>query len=162
MRRLLAFGIDWVVILLWAALLFAVVMIGSYHLAQNPGGPWRTQAIGFFSMTLPVILYFSLCEASAWRASIGKRLLSLQLSGKHAERAPFSRILLRNVVKFAPWELGHLVANQAIFSASEVPGWVYVPMLLSLALPLWWLISIFLQGASPYDQLSGTKVTFIR
>ena len=113
-------------------------------------------------MTLPVILYFSLCEASAWRASIGKKLLPLQLSAKHAERVPFFRILLRNVVKFAPWEVGHMVANQAIFSASEVPGWVYVPMLLSLALPLWWVISIFMKGATPYDRLSGTRVTFFR
>ena len=161
-HRFLSFAIDWLVIVVWAGILFGTVMLIYSGEPPRPSGPWRAQAVGFFSMTLPIIFYFSICEASAWQASIGKRILLLRVSGIKTNRVPFSRILLRNVVKFAPWELGHLVANQAIFSSSSsIPAWVFVPMILSLAIPLWWIISIYLHGISPYDRITGIRITLI-
>jgi uncharacterized RDD family membrane protein YckC len=162
-RRYLAFGIDWLVIVIWAGVLFGIVMLSYSGQPPSPSGPWRGQALGFVSMTLPIIFYFSICEASAWRASLGKRMMSLVVVSSKADRIAFSRILLRNVVKFAPWELGHLVANQAIFSSSSgIPIWVYFPMILSFTIPLWWVISIFIHGYSPYDQLSGIRVRLMK
>jgi uncharacterized RDD family membrane protein YckC len=109
-------------------------------------------------MTLPILFYFSICEASGWGATIGKRVLSLRVVGAKPERIPFSRHVLRNVVKFAPWELGHLVANQAIFASSSIPIWVYVPMIFSFTIPMWWIISIYVQGDSPYDRITNIRV----
>ena len=160
-RRFSAFGIDWLVIMVWAGVLFGIVMLSYSGKPPTPPGPWIGQAVGFFSMTLPVIFYFSICEASAWQATIGKRILSLSVVGSRTDRIPFSRILLRNLIKFAPWELGHLVAHQAIFSASSnIPNWVFAPMFLSFMIPLWWVISIFIRGDSPYDHIIGIRVTF--
>ena len=159
-RRFLAFGIDWLVFAVWAGILFGTVMILYSGNPPGPSGPWRSQAIGFLAMTLPIILYFTFSEASQWQASIGKRILSLGVVSKQSNRIPFSKILLRNVVKFTPWELGHLVANQAIFSSSSgMPGWVVIPMILSLSIPLWWIISIILSGVSPYDRITGIRIT---
>ena len=158
-HRFLAFGIDWLVIVVWAGLLFGIVMLGFSGQPPSPSGPWRMQAIGFLTMTLPIIFYFSICEASAWQATIGKRILSLRVAGAKTNRVAFSRILVRNAVKFAPWELGHLVANQAIFSSSSIPGWIYIPMVLSFAIPLWWIVSIFIHGDSPYDRITGIHIT---
>ena len=160
--RFLAFGIDWLVIVLWAGILFGIVMLSFSGQPPGPSGPWRAQAIGFFTMTLPIVFYFSICEASVWQASIGKRILSLRVADANANRVTFSRVLLRNAVKFAPWELGHLVANQAIFSSSStIPAWVYIPMVLSFVIPLWWIISIFIHGDSPYDRVTGIRITLI-
>ena len=93
-RRFLAFGIDWLLIMVWAGVVFGMVML-SYS-GQPPAlpGPWTAQIAGFVSMTLPVILYFSICEASAWKATIGERVLSLRLKGSGTDRMVFSRILL--------------------------------------------------------------------
>lgn len=158
-RRLLAFGIDWLVIVVWASVVFGIVMLSYSGQPPTPSGPWIGQAVGFFSMTLPVIFYFSICEAIGWKATLGKRVLSLCVVSSRTDRISFSRILLRNLVKFAPWELGHLVAQQAIFSSSSsIPNWVFTPMVLSFIIPLWWVVSIYVQGDSPYDKIMGISV----
>ena len=158
-RRLLAFGVDWLVIVVWAGVLFGVVMTVFSGHPPRPSGPWQSQAIGFAAMTLPVLLYFSLSESSLWQATLGKRALSLRVVYDGVAQAPFSNSLLRNIIKFTPWEMGHIVANQAVFSTSSgVPGWVYVPMLLAFACPVWWVVSIFTRGHAPYDVIASTRV----
>lgn len=160
LRRFLAFGIDWLVIVIWGSILFGIVMLIFSGNPPKPSGPWKAQAIGFFTMTLPVLFYFSICEHSSWRATLGKRILGLRVAGLKSDRIPFSKILLRNAVKFVPWEMGHLIANQAIFSSSSsTTEWLIAPMILSLALPLWWVFSIYFRGESPYDQISGISIT---
>lgn len=160
LRRFLAFGIDWLVIAIWGGVLFGIVMLIFSGNPPNPSGPWKAQAIGFFAMTLPVVFYFSICEYSSWRATPGKRIMRLRVVGLKTDRIPFSRILLRNAIKFLPWEIGHLLANQAIFSSSSsTPNWLIVPMILSLAIPLWWVSTIYLRGESPYDRISGISIT---
>lgn len=158
-RRFLAFGIDWLVIVIWAGVLFGVVMLSYSGKPPGPSGPWRAQGVGFLAMTLPIVLYFSICEASPWRATLGKRILSLRVINTNSDRMAFSRTLLRNCIKFIPWELGHLVANQAIFSSTtDLPDWVYLPMFFAFVFPLWWIISIYMRGNSPYDQVTNTRI----
>lgn len=158
-RRFLAFGIDWLIIAIWAGILFGIVMLGFSGEPPSPSGPWRSQAIGFLAMTLPIIFYFSICEASSWQATLGKRIMSLRVVDNDSDHTPFSTTLLRNMVKFAPWELGHLVANQAIFSSTGgFPAWVYVPMFFAFAMPLWWIMSIYFRGSSPYDLITNTRI----
>jgi uncharacterized RDD family membrane protein YckC len=82
----------------------------------RPENPWTAQAIGLLTMTLPVTLYFALCESSALRASLGKRVFGLVVSRETGERLLLRSALLRNAVKFVPWECGHTVAQQAAFS----------------------------------------------
>ncbi|MEE4244201.1 MAG: RDD family protein [Kangiellaceae bacterium] len=158
LHRFLAFAVDWLIIALWGSLLVGVVMWIYSAQPPAPSGPWHGQLIGFCSMTLPVVLYFSICEASAWRASIGKKVLSLRLIGSPEKPVAFSRVLLRNLIKFAPWELGHSVAQQAIFAGSSTAAWLSVPMVLSLLVPVWWVVSIYLRGVAPYDQVVGISV----
>ncbi len=76
-RRLAAFGIDWLLILLWMGMLFGAVMLATDGNPQRLAGPWLAQAIGFGALGLPVILYFALLERSPWHATVGKRLLGL-------------------------------------------------------------------------------------
>ena len=162
-RRFLAFFIDWLLIAAWGGALFGMVMLINAGQVPEPSGPRQSQLIGFLSMTIPVVLYFSISEASRMKGSLGKRALSLQLEakpleGRQQERVGFNKVLLRNIVKFIPWELGHLVANQAIFSSTGIAGWVYVPLILAYALPLWWVISIAVRGQSPYDRITGISI----
>src|SRR5688500_14940033 len=128
LRRLLAFGVDWFVIAAWGGLLFGAVMIATAGHPPRPENPCKAQGIGLLTMTLPVTLYFALCEASALGGSLGKRLLGLVVTRENGGRLSFGSALVRNALKFAPWECGHLVAQQAAFSGDAgFPAWVWGP-----------------------------------
>jgi uncharacterized RDD family membrane protein YckC len=159
-RRVFAFAIDWLVIVLWGGVVFAAVMIATSGDPPRPENPWTGQAIGFFSMTVPVTLYFALCESSAMRASIGKRMLGLVVTRETGGRLLFGAALLRNAVKFVPWEFGHTVAQQAAFSGEGgFPVWVWGPAAVALVGPLWWLISMMATGRTPYDRWALARIT---
>ena len=118
-RRLIAFALDWLAMALWGGLLFGVILLLSRESPRAVSNPWTAQAIGFLSMTLPVTLYFSIMEGSKWGATLGKRIVGLRVFTMCGERLSFSRALLRNGLKFVPWELGHLVAQQAFYSGDR-------------------------------------------
>lgn len=150
---------DWLVILVWAGLIFGVVMAVTAGKPERPSSPWISQAMGFVFMTVPVVLYFAGLESSAQKATLGKRFFGLRVVGQTGQRASFGRMLVRNAIKFAPWEFGHIVANQvAFFGDAEIATWVYGPMIISFVFPLWWIASIFSSGCTPYDRLSYTQV----
>ena len=110
-------------------------------------------------MTLPVVLYFSISESSGHKATFGKRALGLTVIGVAGGIVSFGRSLARSSIKFIPWEFGHIVANQAAFSGdAELPTWVYGPMAVAFLVPLWWLVSMFSNGRTPYDRASSTQV----
>lgn len=158
-RRIIAFGVDWLVIVAWAGLLFGMVMFFTSGEPSRPSSPWISQAISFVSMTLPVLLYFSVSEASSYQSTLGKRLLGLEVKFKQANQAPFGVTLCRNAIKFLPWEIGHFVAFQAAFSgAIGISLWVYSAMAASLLLPVWWIGAMFYTGLTPYDRLTSTQV----
>ena len=122
---------------LWGGLLFGVILLLSRGSPRAVSNPWTAQAIGFLSMTLPVTLYFSIMEGSKGGATLGKRIVGLRVFTICGERISFSRALLRNGLKFVPWELGHLVAQQAFYSGDrEISTWVYGPLVFSVALAL--------------------------
>ena len=157
--RVLAFAVDWVVIAAWGGLLFGLALLFSDGEPKRLSTPWLSQGVGFMTMTLPVTLYFSFLESSKFRASLGKRVVGLRVATTHGNQLGLGRSLVRNVLKFVPWELGHLAAQQAFFSGDEgIAVWVYLPMALSLMIPLWWFTSLLLQGRAPYDSWTGARV----
>jgi uncharacterized RDD family membrane protein YckC len=158
-RRSLAFALDWLVVVLWGGMLFGGVMIAANGNPPRPENPWAAQAIGLLTMTVPVTLYFALCESSAWRASLGKRALGLVVSRETGERLPLRSSLLRNAVKFVPWECGHTLAQQAAFSdEGGFPAWVWGPAAVALVGPVWWLVAMFVTGRTPYDRWTSARV----
>ena len=155
-RRIAAFCIDWCVIAAWGGLLFAAAVLSG---AGGPTGPWMGQLVGLLTMTLPVVLYFSLTESSAMQGSFGKRALGLRLTDEAGARISLPSALLRNLVKFAPWEFGHMLAQQAVFSDEQgLPIWTLVPATIAFAGPLVWLIELFRTGRTPYDRISASQV----
>ena len=158
-RRLAAFAIDWLIFVLWAGMLFGAVMLATGGDPPRPGGPWRAQAIGLLLATLPFTLYFTLCEGSQWRASLGKRILGLCVVRSTGEPLSHTRAFVRNAVKFVPWECGHMLAQQAFASGDEgFPAWVWGPAAVSMIVPLWWLGAMWFMGQTPYDRWTDTRV----
>jgi uncharacterized RDD family membrane protein YckC len=159
LRRIGAFCIDWLVIALWGGLLFGIVMLASGGNPRPPAGPWAGQLLGLLTMTLPVVLYFTVCESAPMRGTLGKRALGLIVVDVEGQRLRPSAALLRNALKFLPWEFGHLVAQQSIHSGPEgFPAWVWLPALIAFGGPAWWVAALALRGRTPYDRISGSRV----
>jgi len=74
-------------------------------------------------------------------------------------RLSFGPALLRNAVKFTPWEFGHTVVWQAVFSGEEgFPAWVWGPVTIAFVGPVWWLVAIITAGRTPYDRWASARV----
>jgi len=157
-RRMLAFVMDWLVVVLWGGVLFGAVLIATGGNPPRPESPWKAQTLGFFTMTMPVTLYFAFCESSAMRASLGKRILELVVSRETGERLLLRSALLRNALKFVAWEFGHTVAQQAAFSGEGGFPWLCGPTIVALVGPVWWLVAMIATGRTPYDRLASAQV----
>ncbi len=168
LRRLLAFLVDYGVL----ALFVTVISVAGFAIRSQLGVTLSAsttfqqkllaQAVVFATIMLPIMLYFAVSESSRWQATIGKRVLRLQVTDDHGGRPRLLRTLLRTAVKFSPWELAHT-------GVWHVPGTPFVSepaafsfglWIAALLLALWWLASIWLgDGRTPYDRIAGTVVT---
>jgi hypothetical protein len=130
-RRLFAFAVDWfVVVVLWGGVLCCAVIIANGGKPPQLGSPWAGQAISFLTITLPFTLYLA-----------------------------FGSALLRNAVKFTPWEFGHFVTWQSFFLGEEgFPAWLWGPATIAFAGPVWWLASLIGTGRTPYDRWAFARV----
>lgn len=106
-RRLLAFIIDYLLILIYAGLLIGATLVIT---DPQPLHPVKAQLLGFFTLTLPVFLYSFLLEKGAKRATIGKRIMKLSVQYNN----PID-IAQRNFLKYLPWEIAHTGVHWLIF-----------------------------------------------
>ena len=166
MRRVAAFGFDYLVIAAYVVVLTLVsVSLQSALGRPQPGqhSPWLFDVLAFATLVLPVALYFTLCEASRQQATWGKRRMGLVVMTERGERLSVARSALRSAAKFLPWQ----VAHTALF---HIPGWPAavetVPPLaviglgLSSTVAVVYLVSLVASRSrrTPYDLLAGTRV----
>ncbi|HEX5506663.1 MAG TPA: RDD family protein [Thermomicrobiales bacterium] len=166
-RRLLAFGVDYLVIAAYGGLLAGVgfgarrLLGRGFAMPATPRARLVGHAVAFAALTVPVVLYFAWWEASAGGGTPGKRALGLRVVAEAGGRVPLGRALARAAVKFAPWELAHT-------ALWDTPGWPVDPRPtgrdwagygLSLALSGWYVVALFVGSRrTPYDRVSGTRV----
>lgn len=150
-RRLTAWLIDWLCILILPALLVPVGL-----LLRNADLPaWGLNLGALVVLIVPVTLWLAWCESSERQATPGKRVRDLQVVGPNG-RITFSRAVLRNALKVAvPWELGHTVAYG--FANGSDGAWLIILTVLVYAVLIAWSASLFFQRTL-YDVLSGTRV----
>ena len=165
-RRVTAYLIDYLVIAAYVALLtgasFASGASQRLDFALS-GNPALGQLVAFVALTLPVMLYFALNEASPWQGTLGKRALSIRVATHGAGgRLSFRRTLLRAALKFAPWELAHTVLWRVEGWPLESPQPTTVHWLgfaLSLLWAGWYLVSLFVGSQRTiYDRAAASVV----
>lgn len=160
-RRIAAFMVDWLVLAVYAAGLFMLVSPLVAPLFAD--SPFTAELVGFVLLTLPMVLYFSLMEASSWQATIGKRVLRLRVAqSQNGRRLKYPRSLLRSVVKFLSWELAHFaVWNVFVFTDSPAQAAGIGALALSYLLIFAYGISLFVKsGRTPYDLAAKSIVRF--
>ena len=103
LQRACAYGVDFVLIGLYALALWGVVQA---LVPEPPSSKLAGYAIAVVTLTGPAILIFSLLEAG-WGATPGKALMGLRVRRQGA-RPGLGRALVRNLGKFLPWEIAHI------------------------------------------------------
>lgn len=172
-RRLLALGLDGLVVGAYLAALTAVTMAASRAgrlLGLDlswPRNPVFADLTVFVSLILPIGLYFALSESSARQATWGKRKAGLLVVGISRGRLPFGRAVLRAIFKLLPWQIAHT-------SLFHIPGWPWDPS----APPAWVyagfgfcyallganiaLLLLSSERAALHDRVAGSRVIYSR
>lgn len=167
-RRIGAYLIDSLPIAVLIASLALLNDAGAAFAESSGAGDLGVQARahlrGFLALTLPVLAYFTLFEASPLTGTPGKRLLGLKVQRTEGGAPGFRRVLVRNVVKFLPWEINHA----AMWYVPEGHRlFLDTPPAANLAIQIgamvvagFYILSLFSgTGRTPYDRISGTKVS---
>ena len=164
-RRLKAFLIDYLFIVIYIFFLFGTTLLISkvFNISLNNISPIYAEIVGFTTLTLPVILYFVLTENSRHAGSFGKRNLKLQVVSEDLAKASFSQLLIRNCIKFLPWELAHFFIYRLFYFNEitlDVPNWVLLGLVISQGLALSYLLFMVFNknNRSIYEILSKTMV----
>lgn len=167
-RRLIAFGLDYVLIAAYLVVLagMSLVVLASslanvYMAAWSRA--WSAELAGFLVLTMPVVLYFAILESTPAGATLGKRALGLRVLELNGGPLDFGHALLRSAVKFLPWELSHFTIWQLIQGTSKhstLPIWAGVTFAIVYLLVAAYLVTLFVGGShrTIYDRIAGSRV----
>jgi len=167
--RIAAFGWDYLLIF---GYLIVLVGVGLFLTTGPTRAEWtafmsdpvRADIVAFLLTVLPITMYFTFSEASSG-ATWGKRRVGLVAATPLAAGVGLGigRALLRNGLKFLPWQMSHTAIvhiSGLATSPGGPPGW-------SVALQgiAWVLMAAYLVGLTRfaghrplYDRLAGTVV----
>lgn len=161
-RRLFAFFIDYFIIIIYAIGLWIVssLLIKFLKLTPENTHPFLSQLIGFFTLTLPVFFYFYVSELTR-KGTFGKRKLKLYIDDSNSKWS--NGILLRNIIKFLPWEMAHAGVHWLMYysdNAMKTPQWVWMALIVPQVIVIFYLTSIFYYKgeSSVYDMMAGTRI----
>ena len=104
-KRLKELLVDYAVIIAYLVLLL-IINLGIMFLILKEIPEYtetQSQLIATFTSVIPIILIFSFLDFKD--GSIGKRAAGLKLTYVNHR---FSSSLVRNIIKFLPWQLGHV------------------------------------------------------
>ncbi len=164
-KRVKSFLIDYLIILIYIGLLLGATLLLSktFNINLNSFDLVTGQLTGFATLTLPVILYFTLSEWSRHSGTIGKSKFHLQVVSHNCNKAGFWQLLFRNCIKFLPWELAHFFIFslfQFFRNNSEPPNWILYGLVISQGLAVIYLLCMIFNKShrSIYELFSFTRV----
>ena len=73
------------------------------------GNPWLNHGMMILVLTLPIVLYFAMCESSRLQGTVGNCLMRVAVVNTKGKQATLSQTAIRAVVKFLPWEFFHAI-----------------------------------------------------
>jgi uncharacterized RDD family membrane protein YckC len=107
--RLVALVLDNVVVFL----LLLATTLGAQILAALTGMETLVGPVSWLILTFLPFLYWPVLESSRWQATVGKRVMGLQVTDDDGGRLSFVHALMRMLAKFVsalPFALGFLIA----------------------------------------------------
>ena len=133
----------------------AAVLRLTHAVPMSAGG---RDALAFATLVLPVTLMFAWQEATPRQATWGKRRLRMIVTDTSGRRPSRTRIVARNVVKFAPWQAAHTTVFHLLAGSSA--GWLIVTSIGAQLLVLLSALAVIVDPGhrSLHDLLAGTRV----
>lgn len=167
-KRLKAFTFDYLIILAYIVLMagmnFGIILKGRALEDISPlfASPIAKDALAFFTLILPVILYFTLQEGSPRRGTRGKRKAGICVVNANGGTLNKLQAFVRSLVKFLPWQIAHT----SIYQIKEVvPGGPSEPFDIARFVLVYVLVGIYIASAliskkhrTPYDWAAGSYV----
>jgi len=124
----------YLIALLFFTLMFYHFVIGSMPVFSQTQSQW----IAFLASILPIIGIFTFWEGKSPYASIGKRKSGLMVRYQHN---PIRGSIIRNVLKFLPWQLGHMSTIRGMYYGYE-SGLTLVLCGLAMSLPVVYILMV--------------------
>ncbi|WAC02758.1 RDD family protein [Lacinutrix neustonica] len=160
LKRIFAYCIDYFVIIIYAALLFLLTYTIHKILDQplTQLDPITGNVISFFTLTLPVFLYFFFYESSSKKGTIGKQWVKIKVEN-NSKRNIFIRVFF----KIFPWEMAHFGIHWALFYSNqgvEIPLWNWIVNIVPQIIVIIYFITIVLSKgkSSIYDRIANTRI----
>lgn len=159
-NRMIEFIVDYLVIISYLVILL-IVNIALTMLIWGEVPEYRelqVQLIATFTSVIPVIFIFSYLDFYKG-GSIGKRVAKLTLTFTHKK---FRFSLLRNIIKFLPWQLGHFGVIHGMYYDFNMTAIMIANLGLVLGIVLL-LMGLFRKDKRHLgDLIAGTKVEVIK
>ncbi|KAB8188777.1 hypothetical protein FH608_042610 [Nonomuraea phyllanthi] len=158
--RLVAAGLDYLVIVAWLALL-AVVFVPLYLAGVRPFDGLSTAGTDLLISVLsvlPVGAYLTVGEAGRRQATWGKRRAGLVVTTTRGERPGVARIVGRNAVKLLPWQCAHMAVSRLAGGHETTVGTLLLVATYALAGASIALLLIRRDRAALHDVVVATRV----
>lgn len=161
-KRIPAFAADYGLIAFYAlglAGMSVALGAGNSGASDTAGAKLAGWAVAFVTLTLPVALASAAFDRAG--GTPGKRLLGLRVQTAEASPLPFGRALLRNGIKYAPWELAHIgIWTTPGTPFTDPPGPLNFALWIgSMALMALQAVLILITGRGLHDRLARSQVT---
>ncbi len=161
-QRIYAFLLDYLVIVVYGIFVVGTIsfVFRPYIVPLFTSSPLTAELTGFLMITLPVSLYFILCECSRWQGTLGKRKMGIRVVKDSDQRIGVGRSTVRTVIKFLPWEVAHfgiwhlmLPSNLSEITVLIILSAVNLAILVYLIIPF-----TNKRKKNVYDWVAGTEV----
>jgi uncharacterized RDD family membrane protein YckC len=160
-RRISALLIDYLIIVVYGALLFIISFSLGHPLTPLiENSAIGAQTAGFTLITLPVFLYFFLMESSGLGGTIGKKSMGLKVVCINGLKLKRGKAFLRSLIKFLPWELAHFAVYRLIHPTSIGESIIMMILVVVNIITVLYLITPLFnrERKSVYDWIARTKV----
>ena len=152
--RLKELFIDYLVILIYLLILFAWSMTFYYFLWEIPNfSEFESQMIATFSSFVPIVFVFSYFDYNWWTP--WKRYSGLKV---YFEKKNFLSSLLRNTVKFTPWQIAHICTIHLVYTEFSLISIIFENIAVILALILFFMWIFRKDKRHFWDFLAKTQV----
>lgn len=134
-KRFASLAIDFLVIILWGLIVLAVSLL-IYFVILGFAPDFSELGMNLVSLILilPAILYFVITEAGEKHATFGKRKMKLYVTTIDT-KLHLWQIIVRNLIKFLPWQAAHMMIFHGIVSKWEFSPALIVLMGIAYMLP---------------------------
>jgi uncharacterized RDD family membrane protein YckC len=164
MRRLVAYGLDCVLLglalLVLQAILFVVNPIFAMMRTGQQPTPTQIHLWVFATASIPFLLYFALMLRSSRQSTMGMRLLKLKVADAGGGRIGLGQSLLRSAVMLMPFELNHAVIFHLMPPDASPPPAYFIGLAVVWALLAAYIATILLtrRRQSVHDLFARTVV----